>query len=173
GSEGPGGVGVSRHQDEAFQARFVRFSPVHPCRYRVRFSVWAYWWDKGEVRPAPRTGAVGLYYGSRLLGHFDAPSLTPTVHEIDVWLEPGEYLCLNAASLWPTRVSELKGHTAQYVGPGIGIDWLEVEGPLHDEWPPASHKRLFGDIPLTPFAKLDAAAAKPKRETPRGTRPDA
>ena len=82
------------------------FSPVHPGRYRVRFSVWAYWWEKGEVRPAPRAGAVGLYYGSRLLGHFDAPSLTPTVHEIDVWLEPGEYLCLNAASLWPTRVSE-------------------------------------------------------------------
>jgi mono/diheme cytochrome c family protein len=168
----PSSVGVFRHQDDAFPARFSRFAPVHPGRYRVRFSVWSYWWEKGEVKAAPRTGAVGLYYGSRLLGHYDAPSLTPTVHDLDLWLEPGEHLCLNPASLWPTRVSELKGRNAGYVGPGIGIDWLDVEGPLHDEWPPASHKRLFGDIPLTPFAKLDETTPRPKREHPRQTKPD-
>jgi Protein of unknown function (DUF1592)/Protein of unknown function (DUF1588)/Protein of unknown function (DUF1585)/Protein of unknown function (DUF1587)/Protein of unknown function (DUF1595)/Planctomycete cytochrome C len=168
----PSSVGVFRHQDEAFQARFSNFSPVHAGRYRVRFSVWSYWWDKGEVKAAPRTGAAGLYYGSELLGHFDAPSLTPTVHEVEVWLEPGEYLKLNGASLWPTRVSELKGRNSQYVGPGLGIDWLEVEGPLNDEWPPPSHRRLFGDIPLSPLAKLAPTAPKPKREMPRQTARD-
>ena len=166
----PSSVGVFRHQDEAFQARFSRFSPVHAGRYRVRFSVWSFWWEKGEVKASPRTGAAGLYYGSELLGHFDAPSLSPTVHETDVWLEPGEYLKLNAASLWPTRVSELKGRNAQFSGPGMGIDWLEVEGPLHDEWPPASHKRMFGDIPLTPLSKVEGT--KPKREMPRQTSRD-
>ena len=169
----PSAVGVFRHQDEAFQARFNRFSPIHAGHYRIRFSVWSYWWEKGEVKPAPRTGAVGLYYGARLLGHFDAPTLASTVHEIDAWLEPGEYIMLNPASLWPTRVSELKGRNAQYVGPGIGIDWLEVEGPLYEEWPTTSHKRLFGDIPLTPFANLGAATPKPKRDLPRNSRPDA
>ena len=65
----------------------------------------------------------------------------------------------------PTRVSELKGRNAQFTGPGIGIDWLEVEGLLNDDWLLASHKRLFGDLPLTPLAKLNGA--KPKRELPR------
>ena len=79
----------------------------------------------------------------------------------------------NAASLWPTRVSELKGRNAQYVGPGIGVDWLEIEGPIHDEWPPAGHKRLFGELPQTPLDKLAATTPKPKREFPRNARPDA
>ena len=169
----PSSVGVFRHQDEAFQGRFNHFSPVHPGRYRVRFSVWSFWWEKGEVKPAPQTGAVGLYCGSRLLGHFDTPPLDSTVHELEAYLEPGEYLKVNAASLWPTRVSELKGRTAGFVGPGIGIDWLEIEGPLYEEWPPSSHKRLFGDLALTPLARLDATTPRPKRESPRQQVPDA
>ena len=69
----PSAVGVFRHQDESFQARFSRFSPVHAGRYRIRFSVWSYWWEKGEIKPAPRAGAVGLYYGERLLGILTHP----------------------------------------------------------------------------------------------------
>src|SRR5262249_44830763 len=28
--------------------------------------------------------------------------------------------------------------------------WVEVEGPLHDTWPPPSHRRLFGDLKRAP-----------------------
>ena len=49
----------------------------------------------------------------------------------------------------------------------MAIDWLEVEGPLHDEWPPPSHKRLFGDLPLVPFTKLEPNDPRPKRTLPR------
>src|SRR5581483_8768217 len=28
--------------------------------------------------------------------------------------------------------------------------WVEIEGPLYDSWPPPSHQRLFGDLPLVP-----------------------
>ena len=38
-----------------------------------------------------------------------------------------------------------------FTGPGIACDWLDVEGPLHDVWPPRSHQRLFGDLPLVEF----------------------
>jgi len=32
-----------------------------------------------------------------------------------------------------------------YEGPGVAFDWFEVEGPLVEQWPPASQRRLFGD----------------------------
>ena len=31
-------------------------------------------------------------------------------------------------------------------GPGLAVQWVEVEGPLHETWPPAGHRRLFGDM---------------------------
>src|SRR5262249_7728919 len=39
---------------------------------------------------------------------------------------------------------------ADQPGPGVGVQWAEIEGPLYDSWPPTSHKRLFGDLPLAP-----------------------
>jgi hypothetical protein len=32
--------------------------------------------------------------------------------------------------------------------PGVVFRWMEVEGPIYQEWPPAGHKILFGDLPL-------------------------
>src|SRR5437764_5761889 len=111
-------------------------------------SVWSFWWDKGEVKPSPRTEAASLVAEGRTLGYFDAPSLKPTVTEIEVWLNPAQSqqdrIQFNAASLWPVRVSERPGKAAEYVGPGIAVDWLEIEGPLLEQWPSAGHRRLFG-----------------------------
>jgi len=36
---------------------------------------------------------------------------------------------------------------ADYTGPGLAVQWVEVEGPIHEEWPPASHRRIFGNLP--------------------------
>jgi len=167
----PGTAGLFRTLGESFAGRFSRFSPVLPGRYKLATSFWSFWWDKGAVSAAPRSGAGGILYGGRLLGYFDAPSLKPTRHEFEAWLEPGEYLKFDAASLWETHVYHRKGRAAGFTGPGIAIDYLEVEGPLHDEWPPPSHKRLFGDLPLVPFDKL-TAEQRPKRVMPRQTSRD-
>lgn len=165
--EKPGTAGLFRCLGESFAGRFSRFSPNFSGRYRVSTSVWSFWWDKGEVKPSPRTQAAGIYYGSRVLGFLDAPSLKPTGHLLEVWLDPDDYLKFDAASLWEVHPYHHKDKAAGFTGPGVAIDYLEVEGPLHDEWPPASHKRLFGDLPIVPFSKLPADAPKPKRTTPR------
>src|SRR6185437_996474 len=34
----------------------------------------------------------------------------------------------------------------KYMGPGLLIQWVEVEGPLLEGWPPISHQRIFGDM---------------------------
>lgn len=143
-----GSAGVLRSSDDGFQGRFDRFSPVTPGFYRLRLSLWSFAWEKGKVLPSPVTQIANLTVGSRVLGYFDAPSLEPKVQEVVAWLVPGDQLKWNPASIPWVRVSERPGKAAEYVGPGVAIDWLEVEGPLVDAWPPESHKRLFGALPI-------------------------
>ena len=64
----------------------------------------------------------------------------------------------------------------KYKGPGLAVQWVEIEGPLHDTWPPASHRRLFGDLPQAPVAgrdrnrvrgRLEAAPGRCRADPPR------
>lgn len=157
-------VGMTRTFGESFNGRF-NFAPVHPGRYQIAISAWSYWWDKGEVKPSPRSGTVGVYCGSRLLGFVDAPSLKPTYTEINVDLEPKEESPLRAAgaSFLDAHVYFAQGQIKAYSGAGVAIDKLIVTGPLYDEWPPASHRRLFGNLPVVPFHKLPPDLPKPER----------
>src|SRR5262249_53086496 len=141
------------------------FEVVYAGRYKLRLSVWSYWWDKGEVKPSPRTEAASLVAEGRTLGYFEAPSLKPTVSEIEVWLRPGDRIQFDATSLRPAQIYYGKGLAAEYVGAGIAVDWLEVEGPLLDQWPPLGHRRLFGDLPFV------ALPPSPKRRG-KGNEPD-
>ncbi len=158
-----GTMGVFRIEDESFRPTFP-FEAVFPGKYRLRMSVWSFWWDKGEVKPSPRTETAELLVAGRTLGYFDAPSLTPTVTEIEVWLSEArsvkDQIQFNAASLKPAQIYYRKGLAAEYTGAGIAVDWLEIEGPLHEQWPPAGHRRLFGDLPMTPLPP--PAKIKPK-----------
>jgi len=156
-------VGVFRRQgiDDHFALFFTGFSPVHAGRYRLRLSVWGFQWDKGRILPRPAPETVTLHADDRLLGTFDAPSLAPTVHAIEAWLEPGERLLFTGASLPAARVYRMPGRAAEYVGPGVAVDWLEVEGPIEEAWPPESHRRLFGELPLV---ALPRGAVAPRRD---------
>lgn len=52
---------------------------------------------------------------------------------------------LAKADAWKGPTQELN---PKYVGdtpPQLYLDWMEFEGPLHDQWPPASHKQLLFD----------------------------
>jgi hypothetical protein len=103
---------------------------------------------------------------SYLLGYFDAPSLRPTEHERVTWLNRDEILGFNTASLAPVANYNRKGRAMGFTGPGIAVDWLEIEGPLHECWPPRSHQLLFGDLPLRALPKsADSAGARPPVRT--------
>lgn len=159
-------VGMTRTFGEAFAGRF-NYAPVHPGRYQVGVSAWSYWWDKGEVKPSPRSGAVGVYCGSKLLGFVDALSLKPTYSELQVDLSPTNENHLRAAgaSFLDAHVYFSQGQIKAYSGAGVAIDKLTITGPLYDEWPPPSHRRLFGNLPVVPFSKLPSDMPKPERPT--------
>lgn len=41
----------------------------------------------------------------------------------------------------------MQGHD-NFARPELWVDWFELEGPVYDEWPPASHRRVLFDSPL-------------------------
>ena len=47
-----------------------------------------------------------------------------------------ERLELNPANLWGNFNTPFN-----YEGPCVAVDYVDIEGPLHDSWPPASHRR--------------------------------
>ena len=142
----------------------LEFSPIHAGRYRVRLSVWGFQWDRGLVGAlgVPQAGAVRAHpegaenRHGRTLATVTAASLEPREYEIVPWLESHETLVLDPVSIpWMGGTIHVGGPdrwgTNTHVGPGVAVDWVDVEGPLHDSWPPESHRRLFGDLPIQPM----------------------
>jgi hypothetical protein len=160
-------VGLFRHEDESVSPYFMEHVTIYPGLYRVRTSLWSFHWDKGTVLPSRGTEAARLsvvqltgdgrggQHPSYVLGYFDAPSLAPKEHELVTWMNHNEIIGFNTASLAPAANYSRPGRAMAFVGPGIACDWLEIEGPLHREWPPASHRALFADLPIVEFQPSD------------------
>jgi len=151
-----------------------RFRPSVRGWYRVRFSAWGLRWkrttafiavrgerrilsdeDKEPKPPVPGdrevlTHVVRASLAGKPLEYFDVPSLTPTIHEFRVWLEPRQVVSFHAMTLpayGPANWASKDG-PRHYEGPGVAFDWFEVEGPILEQWPPESHRRLFGAGPV-------------------------
>ena len=183
-------VGLFRHEDESLSPYFIEHVTIYPGLYRVRTSLWSFQWDKGNVLPSRGTEAARLsvvqltgdgrggQHPSTVLGYYDAPSIESKEHELVTWLNHNELIGFNVASLAPVANHSRKGRALAFTGPGIACDWLDVEGPLHDVWPPRSHRTLFGELPLSEFKPAEnpgvrAPQRKPIRQLGAGrNRPD-
>ncbi len=126
------------------------------------------WWipDLDEVTTGRRSEPVTIYSELpprllRHLGNFDAQP-TPAVTELDVWLLAGETIRPDPSRLFRSRpgAARWQNPLAEKDGqPGVAFRWLEVEGPLTDEWPSAGHRRLFGNLPIKQIEKPTAGTA--------------
>lgn len=163
-------LGILTHARPSWNAEVENFSPFHSGLYRIRTSLWSFHLKDGEVLPTDRRQSFALTANGRLLDYFDAPSMEPQEHEVVVWLNEAETLQLNPANLWGNF-----NRAYNHDGPAVAVDYVDIEGPLHDSWPPASHRRLFGDLPLAriPFERdreYPRQPVKPKRKP--GYRPN-
>lgn len=171
-------VGLFRHEDESFHPYFIEFVTLYPGNYRVSTSLWSFQWDKGKVLPARGTEAARLSvvqlsgdgrgggHPSYVLGYFDAPSLQEQTHHLTTWLNYKETIGFNAASLAPWANYHRKGRAMSFTGPGIACDWFDIEGPIHEVWPPLSHQRLFGDLPVVEFNPAAHPNVRPPSRKP-------
>ena len=103
------------------------------------------------------------------IGYFDAVSLRPKTHEFKVWLDPGDRVSFHAMTLSATGAANYVSQDGvrSYEGPAIAYDRFEVEGPVVDQWPPASRSQLFGSKPTAQWNE------KPKAGTATALGPDA
>lgn len=89
----------------------------------------------------------------RVLGEFDvpAPESEPALYEVRAWFDPpddGASVTFNNEYHIPRNNSNfwLQGQE-EFPRPELLIDWMELEGPLYDSWPPSSHRRILIDSP--------------------------
>ena len=173
-------VGLFRHEDESVSPYFIEHVTIYPGRYRVRTSLWSFQWDQGVMLPGRGTEAARLsvvrltgdgrggQHPSTVIGYFDAPAEQPQEHELTVWLNHNELIGFNTASLAPTANYFRKRRAMEFTGPGVVVDWLDIEGPFHESWPPLSHQRILGEMPLQEVSQQDHPGLHlPSRRRPR------
>lgn len=128
------------------QVTMWRFMSRDPGKYRFRISGYGFQTDNPvsfHVKAGPMNAAAQQY----LIGYYEVPTTQPTVVEFTDQMKARQTIRIVADGL-KTRTQEVEKIGAdQYTGPGMVIQWVEVEGPLLESWPPKSHQRIFGDMP--------------------------
>jgi hypothetical protein len=131
----------------------VGLSPFYPSergRYRFRISA-------SSIQSAGRPVVYRILSGgggmggakAHLIGYFEAPVDAPAVVEFLDQMEPRTSISILPYGLAGSQTVHKIG-AESYDGPGLAVDWIEVEGPLNDTWPPESHRRIFGDLAQAP-----------------------
>jgi hypothetical protein len=117
--------------------------------YRIRISAYAFQTDK-PVTFHVTAGTFQAVTEERILGYYDVPPGKPTVVEFVEKLDPKNSMRIVVDGLGVIPPTVEKIGADNYKGPGLAVQWVEVEGPLHETWPPPSHRRLFGELEQKP-----------------------
>ena len=120
---------------------------IHPIGGDYRFRVSASGFQSAGKPVTYRLDAGNLSMTGKpgLVGYFDAPADKPSVVEFVAHLEPTNTMRIHPYGLAGSQIVHKVG-ADKYDGPGLAVQWVEVEGPLNDTWPPESHRRIFGDL---------------------------
>ncbi len=155
-------MGTFFHSDPAGLLRLTHNRQKIPVAgmYRLRVSAYGFQWDHGKLVPSKVTQSYSLATETRPLGYFDAPPDKPAVSTVTTWLEPSDEIHFNAVTLGHGHGTK-QGATSLSC-PGVAVEWLDVEGPLTETWPPAARPLMFGDLPLEEW-KDGAKLPKPRR----------
>ncbi len=157
-------MGVVASSYEPLEIRFNQFKAKVPGRYKLRLSAhsfWAgpqagekWWHPSRDVASAGRTREPITLYAEipprqmRYLTNVDV-SPEPSVQEVEVWLLKDETIRPDAVRLFRSRPPNWRNPLAEKDGqPGVAFRWLEVVGPIHDQWPAKGHRLLFGELPI-------------------------
>jgi mono/diheme cytochrome c family protein len=110
--------------------------------YRIRASLFGY--QNGSepvevyVRSIHKTG-------DDVIGYYQVQPDVPQVLDLKVQLKKEARVAISTLKF---RYLTRQRLPAERKEPGLGVQWVEMEGPLLDQWPPAGHRQLFGDLPL-------------------------
>lgn len=175
-------VGMFRHEDADYRCDMNTIHPVLSGWHHLRVSGYSFGWDGKEVVPTERHGALGwgIFSKGEHYGTVDLPPNKPAERVITAWLERGggmthgtdDNLRIIAASCENFR-DYANGKNKDVLGPmspapGVAIEWVEIEGPINDQWPPASHQALFGDLPVKEWTASSGVPKPAQQIWPNG-----
>lgn len=117
--------------------------------YKFRISGYAFQTEK-PVTFHMTAGTMKAVTEERIVGYYDVPPGKPTTIDFVEKLEPKNTVRFVVDNLGVTPPVIEKAGAQNYKGPGLAIQWVEIEGPIHETWPPASHRKVFGDLAPAP-----------------------
>ncbi len=123
----------------------TQFYPTEGGSYRFRISASACQSSGKPITFRVIVSGTQLTGRSGLVGYFDAPAGKPAVYEFVRYMEPKTtvmmlpYGFVNASTVHNVGAEK-------WSGPGLAIQYIDIEGPLNPAWPPESHHRIFGDL---------------------------
>jgi hypothetical protein len=132
------------------QVALWQFTAKTRGKYRIRLSAYGFQCSK-PVTFHVMVGPSSQVH-QRLVDYFEAPPDKPTVVEFVAVMNPQETIRVVTDGLPATPPDIAKVGADHYKGPGLVIQWIDIDGPLGDSWPPQSHRGLFGDLPQAPLA---------------------
>ncbi len=121
-----------------------QFYPQHRGRYRIRVSASGHQSGGQPVSFQIDAGPMLMGTKNHLVGYFEAAAGEPTIVGFSDHFEARNTLRVLPYGLAAAQTVNKIG-ADQYDGPGLAVQWIEFEGPLYDQWPPESHRRIFGD----------------------------
>lgn len=155
--------GVVASSYEPIEIRFNNFIAPRSGRYKLRFKGYTFWAaiekqhrrrpSREKISRGRRSEPVVIYSQVpprqlRRLGEFDF-QIEPSVQELDVWLLEGESIQPDAVRLFRSRPPGWQNPLAEADGaPGAAFNWMEVEGPILEQWPSRGHRLLFGNLKI-------------------------
>ena len=168
--DGAGGAGPHRHLLRQLPDGIVFFNTGYPAAqirppkekprsrpegiYRIRVSGYAY--------QSPGVSVPMRVYGSnykdkQLLGWFEMQPDKPQVVEFTTYLRGGDFIQIEPSNTGQDKEGKNVYNTPvkDFTGSGLALQWVEVEGPLVEEWPPKGVGVLFGDIPVVELDEKD------------------
>jgi len=169
-------IGIFRHPDSDHSYTLRNTSAVITGWHRFRVSGYSFAWDGKQVVPTNQGGGLSFGCGGKNQ-HFGTVGLPPNkaaVREVMAWVERGggathglnDDLEFIPASCEKIRdfgnYDKVKG--PPYAASGVAIEWIEMEGPLCDQWPPASHQALFGSLTVKEWSAR-SGVPKPRQQT--------
>lgn len=179
------GMGVVASSYEPLEIRFNQFKAPQPGKYKLRLMAHSFWagpqpgdkWfhpSRTEAFPGRTHEPITLYAEipprqMRYLANVDV-SPEASVQEVEVYLLKDETIRPDAVRLFRSRPPNWRNPLAEKDGqPGVAFRWLEVTGPIYDEWPSKGHKLLFGDLPFKKNAKgqIEVVSSNPRADAER------
>ena len=152
------------HADPAGNLKFPRLPIPQAGMYRLRVSTFNFEWNKGEYLPSIRSQPFALGTATRIFGHYDSPPNEAGIVTIETWLEPQDLLHFNPVGLKHGVALHEKG-AYQWAGPGVAVEWIEIEGPLVGKWPTTARTRLYGNLGLQEWQRFMNVTRPPRPKT--------